>query len=429
LTSRGTAPDKLGPRDLEAEQALLGACLVSEQALAIVLGSIRPEDFFADIHREMYAAIRKAADEHGRADYVLCAPYCSHEGARGLRDLYDAVPSVANTANYCRVVRDASRARRTLDVVGRIRQRALSRDYKDTPEFALSLIDEAAREDNDKGAMSYAAALDRFDELIRMRQENDGITGIRTGLTKIDAELGGLNRGISYIIAARPGMGKSLVAGQIAQTAANQNYRVLLQTPEMSAVQYLDRLAHALAGVHYQDARRGRLSAAEAHQVRQAARMISKLPFYVDDAGGQTVARIRSNVMRYKPDLVIVDYLQYVQEDNPDENRNHQVGAISRGLTRIKSDFDIPVLLCAQLSRGVESRNDKRPNLADLRDSGEIEQDADAVMFLYRPYRYNKDAPEDLVEVHCEKWREGDLFESHLYLRPGANWLVNQRGE
>jgi replicative DNA helicase len=221
----------------------------------------------------------------------------------------------------------------------------------------------------------------------------------------------------------------SLVIGQIAQTAANQGFRVLLQTPEMSAVQYLDRLAHSIADVDYEMAQEGKMTQSQEEAVKGAARVLAKLPVYVDDHGSQTPSRIRANVMRYKPDLLLVDYLQYVSPDIPNASRNQEVGAISRALTRIKSDFHIPVVLAAQLNRQLEARHDKRPNLADLRDSGEIEQDADAVMFLHRPGRWDESAPQDELEIHCVKWRFGSLWETTLYLKPGQNWLTNRRGE
>lgn len=422
--------DKLGPRDLEAERAALGACLASETACAVVLATLSPEDFFLETHREAFTAIQQAAhDNAGKVDHILAAPYATEAAALVLRDLYDSVPMASNAAQYARIVRDASRARKTLAVLDQARQKCLSSEYRDAPEHALSLIEDAIREDTDKGAFTYAAVLDEFYELVDLRQRSEGVTGIRTGLSKMDNNLGGLNKGQSYIIAARPGMGKSLIAGQIAQTAANQGYTVLLQTPEMSAVQYLDRLAHALAGADYENGRRGKLTEKQASDVKAAARILGELPVHVDDRGTQTAARIRSNVARIKPDLLIVDYLQYVTPDDDNASRNHQVGQVSRAITAIKSDFNIPVVLVAQLNRAVETRNDKVPTLADLRDSGEIEQDADAAMFLHRPARYSDEAPEDLVEIHCEKWRFGDLWDASFYLRPGANWLLNARGE
>lgn len=422
---------KVAPHDLYAERAVLGACLVSPHALTVVLSSLVAEDFYSEEHRRMFRAIYAAAEDHKHVDHVVARPYTDEETGKALLDLYDSVPTASNAALYARDVKKAATARRVLDAADRIKEKCLSDDYADAALFALSQMEGIAGEGADAGARTYAASLAAFQELLSERRKNEGVTGIRTGLSRMDRALGGLNQGSSYVIAARPGVGKSLVIGQIAQTAANQGYRVLLQTPEMSAVQYLDRIAHSLAGVDYESALAGCSDAVQDARVLSAAGVISNLPLYIDDHGTQTVSRVRANVMRFKPDLLLVDYLQYV---TPDESfarapRSQQVGQVSRGLTRIKSDFDIPVVLAAQLNRALEARQDKRPNLSDLRDSGEIEQDADAVMFLHRPGRWDADAPQDELEIHCEKWRFGSLWQTTVYLKSGANWLLNTRGE
>jgi replicative DNA helicase len=417
------------PYDLEAERAALGACLASPVALSAVLSVLKEEDFYSERHRAMYQAISKAAESHKEVDHHVARPYCDEETGKALLDLYDSVPTASNASHYADQVKIASRARKTLDAADRIRAQCLSDDYAAAPSFALSEIEDLSREDADGGAKTFASSLDEFAALIAQRRKNYGVTGIRTGIGRLDRALGGLNRGTSYIIAARPGIGKSLVAGQIAQTAASQDYRVLVQTPEMSEIQYLDRLAHGMAGVDYEIGREGRITDSEEGRINAAAQILAKLPLYFDDHGTQTVSRVRANVMRLKPDLLIVDYLGYMTPDDPRAGRTQQVGQISRGLTRIKADFNIPVVLAAQLNREVEKRHEKRPNLADLRDSGEIEQDADAVMFLHRPGRWDESAPQDELEIHCEKWRFGDLWQTTVYLKPGANWVVNERGE
>lgn len=359
---------RLAPHDLDAERAVLGACLVSSSALSAVLSILEATDFYSERHRAMYRAIYDAAQDHKEVDHVVARPYADEETANALLDLYASVPTAANASLYARDVKRAAVARQTLDAADRIREQCLSGDHKDALAFALAQFEGLARDEGDAGAQTYAAALDEFDKLLARRRKEKGITGIHTGIGAMDRALGGLNRGTSYIFAARPGIGKSLLVGQIAQAAANQGYRVLLQTPEMSELQYLDRIAHAVAEVDYDRAYTGDITDAEEAAIKGAARVLAKLPLYVDDRGTQTVARIRSNVMRFKPDLLLVDYLGYVTPDDPSSMRTHQIGQISRGLTRIKSDFDIPVILAAQLNRDLERRVIKRPNLADLRD-------------------------------------------------------------
>jgi replicative DNA helicase len=281
----------------------------------------------------------------------------------------------------------------------------------------------------DDGAKPISDATDELEILLKARRAGKGITGISTGIKWMDKGLHGLNRGLSYIIAARPGVGKSLVIGQIAANAVYAGYRVLLQTPEMSRMQYLDRLAHGAAGVDYELAQAGVMTDAEEQAVIGWAKMFSKFPFFVDDYGTQTVSRVRANVMRFQPDLLLVDYLQYMTPDDTRANRNQQVGQMSRDLTKIKSDFHIPVVLAAQLNRDIKDKRDKRPELWDLRDSGEIEQDADAVIFLHRESRYDDDAPEDEIEFLCKKFRNGSLWYERMFLAPGANWVVDERGK
>jgi replicative DNA helicase len=412
--------------------------MTSPRALSEVLPRLKAEDFYSEAHRLIYRAIQTAAQEHKEIDHLAVAgvlrgseDFDRVEGRALIFNIIEGVPVSSGAIQWCAAIKRASRARAVLDAADRIKERCLSWDYEDAPQFALAAMEEIAREETDRGASTYADVLDEFAALIGSRRANEGVTGIRTGLSKMDRALGGLNPGISYIIAARPGIGKSLVISQISQTAANQGYRVLIQTPEMSKLQYLDRLAHAMAHVDYEEAQEGIMSDEEEERVNGCAAIIAKLPVYIDDHGTQTPSRIRANVLRYKPDLLLVDYLQYVSPDVPNPSRNQEVGAISRALTRIKSDFHIPVVLAAQLNREVEKRHDKRPTLADLRDSGEIEQDADAVMFLHKPGKWDESKPDDELEIHCEKWRFGSLWETTLYLKtePKENWLINRRGE
>ena len=297
------------------------------------------------------------------------------------------------------------------------------------PSATLGEIQNVTADSGDEGARPISDATDELASLVKARREGKGITGIRTGIKHMDRGLHGLNSGMSYIIAARPGVGKSLVIGQIAANAVYAGYRVLLQTPEMSRMQYLDRLAHGAAGVDYERAQNGRVTDEEEKAIVGWARTFSKFPFFVDDYGTQTASRVRANVMRYKPDLLLVDYLQYMTPDDSRANRNQQVGQMSRDLTRLKSDFHIPVVLAAQLNRDIKDKKDKRPELWDLRDSGEIEQDADAVIFLHREGRYDDEVSDDEIEFLCKKFRQGSLWYEKMYLAPGANWVVEHRGE
>lgn len=419
----------IAPHDLDAERAVLGACLVSRGALAKVLPVLEAGDFYSDENRKIYLAITAAAKEHERLDGVVIGRYSDAATRQRVLALIESVPTASSAGEYARVVKEASRARQVLDAADRIKARCLSEDYRDAAGYAIGEIQKIAADSQDEGARLIASAAEELAELVRSRRKGEGITGIPTGIKWMDRGLHGLNRGLSYIIAARPGVGKSLVIGQIAANAVYAGYRVLLQTPEMSRMQYLDRLAHGAAGVDYEEAQRGNITDSEEQAINGWAKTFGKFPLYVDDYGSQTTSRVRANVMRHKPDLLLVDYLQYMTPDDPRANRNQQVGQISRDLTRLKSDFAIPVVLAAQLNRDIKDKKDKRPELWDLRDSGEIEQDADAVVFLHREGRYDERVPDDEIEFLCKKFRNGSLWYRTMFLAPGANWIVEHRGE
>lgn len=417
------------PHDLEAERYVIGAMLTSESALVHSLSALDAGDFYSEEHRRIFTAMRVCAADAVAVDAGTIRRYLDPYSQGIVMEMDRSVPLSSNISHYAEDVKGYARARDVLDAGMRMQNEALRYPHSDPVEVAAQ---EAQRLMHDgganKGVTAYKDTLSEFRGLLERRRESEGVTGIRTGISKMDIHLGGLNRGQSYLIAARPAHGKSLVAGQIAYTAALQGKRVLLQTPEMSKVQYLDRLAHAAAGVHYQRSLRGEITQEDLEDVMARAEIISELPLFVDDAGTQTTHRVRANVMRHRPDLLVVDYLQYMTPDDVKAPREQQVAQISRDLTAMKSDFDMPVLICAQLNRGLESRNDKRPMLSDLRESGQIEQDADAAIFLYRESRYKPDANPDEIEFLCEKWRFGDVWSARLYLKPGANWVIPHRG-
>lgn len=277
------------------------------------------------------------------------------------------------------------------------------------------------------GATTFAHALPALEKLLDLSCKTNGVTGLRTGIVKIDNLLHGLNPGYSYLVAARPNIGKSLLVGQIALTVAEQSGRVLLQTPEMSEIQYLQRFACHMAGINYFDAQGGKINAGQRRSIMEAARVISKLPLLVDDYGTQTIERIHRNIERNEPDLLVVDYLQYLTPDDSRASRTQQVGQLSRDLARIKSDYNIPILVAAQLNRSSEQRNTSAPLLSDLRDSGELEQDADVVLMLDRPNKDKGVEPEDEdIMVYCRKNRMGQLWHTVLKLVPGQQWLSDQ---
>jgi hypothetical protein len=282
------------------------------------------------------------------------------------------------------------------------------------------------------GAATFDYCVQSYRELRVMRRQGGGITGIRSGLPWVDRATHGFNRGYSYIVAGAPSDGKSLFVGQVGLQAAMKSHRALIQAAEMSAIQYLDRFACYVAGVSYFDCQDGAISAEEDQRIDEAAEFIATMPLLIDDYGGQTVARIRENVERHEPDILLVDYLQFITPEDTRASRNQQVGQISRDLAAIKSDFNIPVVIAAQLNRESQrqtgSQARREPILSDLRDSGEIEQDADVVMMLHRPDKWNEEvrARDERIKILGRKNRMGQLWSTSVGFVDSQQWFTDQ---
>ncbi|QIN79625.1 AAA family ATPase [Rubrobacter marinus] len=420
--------------DLDAERAVLGACLVSNAALSRLVGELEAEDFWREGHRVLWEAIRAAAREHDEIDHLLVAEKLpkgkDYRGA--LFSLIESVPTAVNAFRYAEIVLSASRARRALAAADRLKEACLSGEpetYESAPERAMAELEGVVRRDPKGGARAIAEGVDDLVAWLDEAREHGGVTGLRTGIPKLDRAVKGLNPGRLYLVAGRPGAGKSLLCAQIAATVARQGKRVLLQSPEMGLEDYLRRLATASAGVSGERVEEGKITHEEAKRIVREATKLAGCALYVDDRGTQTVADVRRNVLRYEPDLLVVDYLQRLmpEPEAREASSYEQVSRISFDLDRIKKDFGIPVVAAAQLSRANEQRGGKhkRPILSDLRASGQIEQDADVVAMLFRTSHY-EDAPEDELEIALEKNRHGSLFEATLYLDAGL-WISDGR--
>ncbi len=423
------------PFDLDAERAVLGACLASKIALSRLVGELEPEDFWREEHRVLWEAIRAAAREHEEIDHLLVAEKlpAGQDHRPKLFALVESMPNASNATRYARVVLAASRARKALDAADRLRAACLTGEpetFQDAPQRAMTELEGIVRHDPREGARPIGEGLDELALWLSEARANKGITGLRTGIPKLDKALKGLNPGRLYLIAGRPGAGKSLLCAQVAASVARKGSRVLLQSPEMRLHEYLRRLATASAGVSGESVEEGDVSQEQVGEIMARAAELSEAPLYVDDRGTQTVSDVRRNVLRHEPDLLVVDYLQRLmpEPEMRSAKKYEQVSQISFDLDRIKKDFGIPVIAAAQLSRANEQRGgkDKRPILSDLRDSGTIEQDADVVAMLYRPSHYDDEAPDDELEIALEKNRHGSLFEGRLYIGSGM-WLSDTR--
>jgi replicative DNA helicase len=428
------------PANLEAEQALLGALLYDNAAFERIGDNLQARHFFEPFHQRLFAAVEGAIRKGQLADPLLLAEQFGRDagfeelgGVRYLAALVDRAPPAANAPDYARAVYDLALRRDLIRIGGDIAQQATegdpelsARDQIEQAEQQLYALAETGGVS--QGFVSFQDALQGAVTLAAEAHSRDGgLAGLSTGLIDLDGKIGGLHPSDLVIVAARPSMGKSALASNIgfdvARTYAwepqpdgsRKTVRggvVAFFSLEMSADQLAMRILAEVSGVSGDRLRKGEIDASEFGRVRDAALEIQDAPFYIDDTGGITLAKLTARARRLKRtvglDLLIIDYLQLITigTTSRQENRVQEVSAITQGLKALAKELSIPVIALAQLSRQVENREDKKPQLADLRESGSIEQDADMVMFIYREsYYLSRLEPREGTEEHF-KWQE-----------------------
>ncbi|MBM3555836.1 MAG: replicative DNA helicase, partial [Alphaproteobacteria bacterium] len=399
------------PGNEEAEQALLGAVLINNEALGRVSAFLRKEHFLLPVHGRIYDAALTVVERGLIANPVTLKPYFENDAALGdiggaqyLFRLAQAAVSVINAEHFGRVIYDLALRRKLIevgeDMVNRAYDATVEETAKTQIEDAESELFHLAEDGNtDTGPQPFTQALDlavRAAEAARKR--GAAISGVTTGLTDLDNMLGGLHKSDLLILAGRPGMGKSALATNIAFNAAKalsqrggeSGAAAAIFSLEMSAEQLANRILGEQAEIPSEKLRRGQIDAAHFERLVNASRDIQKYPIFIDDTPALSISALRTRARRLrltnKIGLIVVDYLQLMRPSGrkAPESRVLEISEITQGLKALAKDLDIPVLALSQLSRAVESREDKRPQLADLRESGTIEQDADVVMFIYR---------------------------------------------
>ena len=422
------------PHNLEVEQALLGAMLEDNRVIENFSDYLRPHHFFVPVHQRIYESILKIIDRGQNADAVTLKAYFEKDadlkdvgGAAYISDLVSSVVSVINAGHYAKTLYDLFLRRELIaigrDVVNDAFEQDIDTDAEDCLQAAeQKLYDLAETGDAQGGFVTMKDAVGLSIQMAEKAFKTDGhVTGVTTGLRDLDKRLGGLQPSDLLILAARPAMGKTSLAINIAYNAAQafarsggeEGGRVGVISLEMSADQLASRLLCDLAEMPFDKLRRGDFGAEEFRGLAEAASRLSQIPLYIDDTPAQTITAVRTRARRMKRkhglELLIVDYLQLLRGtgSKQSENRVLEVSEITRGLKAIAKELQIPVVALSQLSRGVESREDKRPQLADLRESGSIEQDADVVMFIYREeyYLQNAQPSEDEAEKMAT-WQE-----------------------
>ncbi len=422
------------PSNVEVEQALLGALLVNNRSLEKVSEFLRPEHFYNAIHGKIYEAISKFIERGQDASPLTLRQFFEKEaelahvgGGQYLTDLAAHVVSVVNVEDYGRTIYEAHLRRALIslgeDVVNDAYDHNI--DVNATQQIEQTerrLFDLATAGDYRSGPVTFSSSLVKVIEQAEKAYQREGsITGVTTGLVDIDRKLGGLQNSDLIIVAARPAMGKSALAVNIGLNAARAHMNsggkegapVLIFNMEMSAEQVSARILADLTSVSSDKIRRGELKDTDFIKFVEASNEMSRVPLFIDDTPGLTVSALRTRARRLKRQhglgLIIVDYLQLITGGGrgSSENRVQEVSEITRGLKILAKELDVPVVALSQLSRGVESRDNKRPMLADLRESGSIEQDADIVMFIYRDeYYLEKDQPSQKPEESSDKFAQ-----------------------
>ncbi len=415
----------LPPQNIEAEQAVLGTVLIQDKALLKVIDLLQPGDFYRDAHKTIYAAMMALFDKHEPHDLITVTGLLSDQnkledvgGAAYLASLTDIIPFTGTLVHHARIIRKKSILRRLIQTSTEVAARCYdAQDDIDTlVDEAEKTIFEIAHSKKGEGFQPMSSVVPKaFDRINRLFDKQEHITGVATGYDELDRMTAGLQPAEMIILAARPSMGKTALAMNIVQHAAMiGKVPVAVFSLEMSVESLALRMLCSLGPIDSQRIRTGRLIDSDWPKLTRATGMLSEAPIYIDDTPGLTVLEMRAKARRLKSEqdlgLIVVDYLQLMQGKSSSENRAQEISDISRSLKAMAKELNVPVIALSQLNRSLENRTDKRPQLADLRESGAIEQDADVIMFIYRDEVYNRaegNPNRGLAEIIVGKQRNG----------------------
>jgi len=427
---------KIPPHDIEAEQAVIGSMLTDKDAVISAIEVLREDDFYREDNKAIYAAILNLYNRSEpidiitlKAELVSNGKFDSVGGLEYLAGLPEKVPTTSNVDKYIKIVEEKSVLRRLIKTANDIIELGYDpmQEVEDIMDGAEKKIFDIMQKRNQKGYSSIKDVLvDTFTQLEQLYNQKQHVTGVPTGFADLDYKTAGLHESDLVLIAARPAMGKSAFALNIASYAATKaNVPVALFSLEMSKEQMVNRILCSEAMVDSNKVRTGKIEDEDWAKLAGALGTLSEAPIYIDDTPGISVTEIRAKCRKMKLEknigLVVIDYLQLVQgSSNKRSSREQEISEISRSLKILAKEINVPVIALSQLSRAPEQRPDHRPMLSDLRESGAIEQDADIVMFLYRDDYYNEDSEKkNIAEVIIAKHRAGSTGTVELL------WLGN----
>jgi len=428
-------PEKIPPQSIEAEQSLLGCLMIDKNAVVKVADFLKPRDFYRGTHQEIYKASLELFEKGEPIDLLALSNRLREKGQLEeigensyLTELINSVPTASHVLNYAkiiqrkRVLRDLIAASQEIGVLGynEIEDTDLLLDQAEKTIFSI------AQKNLTQNFIPIKATLaDAFERVDRLSKHESGLRGLPTGFTGLDNILAGFQKSDLIILASRPTLGKSALALNIAtHIAVNEKKPVGVFSLEMSKDQVTDRLIAGISNVDLWRLRTGRLSSAgeddDFSRIQQTMGILSEAPIYLDDAASSNILQMRAMARRLQAEkglgLIVVDYLQLMEPRNPNDPVVRQVTEISKSLKGLARELDIPVLALSQLSRAVEQRSPQRPRLADLRESGSLEQDADVVLFIYREDRYRPDTSrKNIADIIIAKHRNGPVGSVELY--------------
>ncbi len=426
---------KVPPQNIDAEKSLLGAVLIDEETLADISEHVTPKDFYDKRHATIFGGMMRLYEKHKPVDLLTLTDELKKKdeldmigGSAYLTELTNYVPTAAHAEAYAEMVAQKAVRRRLIKASGEISEMGFDEDTT-TQELLekaeaelFSVSDQSLKQD----LVSIETILtDSFDRMEELHRNKGALRGVRTGWRDLDNMTAGLQRSDLIILAARPAMGKTTLVTNLAYNVATiAKQSVLFFSLEMSKEQLVDRMLADASGVDAWNIRTGNLSDEDFGKLSEAMGEMAEAPIYLDDTPGLSVLEMRTKARRAAHDhplgVIIVDYLQLMQGSGRDNgNRVQEVSEISRGLKLIARELNVPVVALSQLSRTVENRSPQIPQLADLRESGSIEQDADIVMFIYREAYYNPETErENVTDLIIAKHRNGPVGKVELYFHP-----------
>lgn len=433
--------DRIPPQNLEAEMAVLGAILLDGEALVTAMERIASDDFYRTAHQYIYEAMIEIAEANEPVDLVTLTARLQDKkqleeigGVAYLAQLANTVPTAANIDYYAQIVEEKSMLRRLIRAATNI----VTNGYAGEEEVGALLSDAEARimeiSNRRTGSGFHAikdVLMEVFERVEHLSQMRGTSTGIPSGFIDLDKMTSGFQRSDLIIVAARPSVGKTAFALNVAQNiGVRAKETVAIFSLEMGAAQLVQRMICAEGNIEATGMRNGDMKGDDWEKLTMAIGALSEASIYIDDSASVTVADIRAKCRRLKKEkglgMILIDYLQLIQGRGKGDNRQQEVSEISRTLKQIARELNVPVIALSQLSRGVEQRQDKRPMMSDLRESGSIEQDADIVAFLYRDDYYDKETEKkNIIEIIIAKQRNGPVGTVELAFLKQYNKFVS----